>query len=104
MSASIVGLSFWMNDSNVDAPIRSPAAANIVLGLTPRSCLTAPASTAAPDPPVVVSFWMRPWKSLVARIWMLTGLELAASTVMVNVVVVVIAVGVVASVTVAVTA
>ena len=46
--ASIVGLSFWMNDSNVEAPIRSPAAANTVSGFWPRSCLTAPASTAAP--------------------------------------------------------
>ena len=33
LSASMVGLSCWMNDSNVEAPIRSPAAANTVFGL-----------------------------------------------------------------------
>ena len=70
MSASIVGLSFWMNDSNVEAPIRSPAATNAVSGLAARSCLTAPASTAAPAVGAVVSFTIRPWKSLVPRIWM----------------------------------
>jgi hypothetical protein len=59
-----------MNDANVEAPIKSPAAANTVLGLLPRSCLTAPARTAAPAVGAVVSFSSRPWKSLVPRIWM----------------------------------
>ncbi len=44
----MVGLSFAMNDSNVEAPMRSPAAAKTVFGFAARSCLTAPASTAAP--------------------------------------------------------
>ena len=48
-SASIVGLSFWMNDSNVEAPTRSPAMAKTVLGFVRvRSSLTAPAIAAAP--------------------------------------------------------
>src|SRR5450756_134209 len=34
LRASIVGLSCAMNDSNVDAPIRSPAAANTVFGFS----------------------------------------------------------------------
>ena len=44
----MVGLSFWMKDSNVEAPMRSPAAANTVLGFSARNCFTAPGSTAAP--------------------------------------------------------
>ena len=44
----MVGLSWAMNDSKVDAPIRSPAAAKTVLGLPSRSWSTAPAITAAP--------------------------------------------------------
>ena len=62
----MVGLSRWMNDSKVEAPIRSPAAAKIVLGLVDSSCVTAPANWAAP------ASWHRwraerPWKSLVAE-------------------------------------
>ena len=44
----MVGSSCWMNDSNVEAPIRSPAATNAVFGFSVRSCFTAPESTAAP--------------------------------------------------------
>ena len=55
-----------MNDSNVDAPIRSPAAANTVLGCSVRSWSTAPASTAAPAS--VLFAEIRPWKSLIPRI------------------------------------
>ena len=33
LSASMVGSSCWMNDSNVEAPIRSPAATNTVFGV-----------------------------------------------------------------------
>ena len=49
----MVGMSCWMNDSNVEAPIRSPAATNAVFGFSVRSCLTAPDSTAAPAELVV---------------------------------------------------
>ena len=39
LSASRVGLSFWTNDSNVEAPIRSPAATKTELpGSAARSC------------------------------------------------------------------
>ena len=69
-SASIVGLSFWMNDSNVEAPIRSPAAANTVLGFSARSSFTAPAIAPAPAAAESGSFAIRPWKSFVPRIWM----------------------------------
>ncbi len=34
LRASMVGLSFWMNDSNVEAPMRSPAAAKTVFGFS----------------------------------------------------------------------
>ena len=44
-----------MKDSNVEAPIRSPAATNTVSGFAARNCLTAPASTAAPAAPTPVS-------------------------------------------------
>ena len=48
----MVGLSFWMNDSKVEAPIRSPAAAKTPSPSPPvksvSSCLTTPASLAAP--------------------------------------------------------
>ena len=69
----MVGLSFWMKEANVEAPIRSPAAANTVSGLSARSCLTAPASTAAPASAPVGLFSIRPWKSLVPRIWIVRG-------------------------------
>ena len=36
-----------MNEVNVDAPIRSPAAAKTVFGFASRNCFTAPAMTAA---------------------------------------------------------
>ena len=87
MRASRVGLSCWMNDSKVDAPIRSPAAANTVFGLAARSCLTAPERIAAPAvtplvvPPVPSSLIRRPWKSLVARTWMVTGAACAGADV-----------------------
>ena len=63
----MVGSSFWMNDSKVEAPIRSPAALNTVEGFSARSCLTAPESTAAPASAPLAS--SRPWKSLIPRIW-----------------------------------
>ena len=60
----------WMNDSNVEAPIRSPAAAKTVFGVRlARSCSTAPASTAAPASAPVGLSAIRPWKSLMPRIW-----------------------------------
>src|SRR5690349_137630 len=67
----MVGLSFWMNDSNVVAPIRSPAAAKSVLGFSERNRSTAPAYLAAPG--MSVPDRSRPWKSLVPMIWMSTG-------------------------------
>ena len=75
----MVGLSSWMNDSNVDAPIRSPAAANTVSGFSARSCLTAPASTAAPASAPVGSLAIRPWKSLVPRIWISASVAAVSS-------------------------
>ena len=69
----MVGLSSWMKDSKVDAPIRSPAAANTVFGFCWRSCLTAPAITAAPASVPVGLFASRPWKSFVPRICTWTG-------------------------------
>ncbi len=36
LSASMVGWSCWMNEVNVEAPIRSPAATNVVLGFAVR--------------------------------------------------------------------
>ncbi len=68
----MVGLSFWMKDSNVEAPMRSPAAANTVLGFSARNCFTAPESTAAPAS-LLVLLRMRPWKSFVPRICTSTG-------------------------------
>ena len=68
----MVGASSWMNDSKVEAPIRSPAATNAVFGFSALSCFTAPESTAAPAG-VPDSGSSRPWKSLVARIWIWTG-------------------------------
>ena len=68
---SMVGLSCAMKESNVVAPIRSPAAAKIVFGLSARSASTAPAYFAAPG--MSRSGWSRPWKSLVPMIWMSTG-------------------------------
>ena len=44
-----VGLSAAMNDSNVDAPMRSPAAPNTVFGYCARSCSTAPEMSAPPS-------------------------------------------------------
>ncbi len=70
----MVGSSSWTNDSNVEAPIRSPAAAKIVLpaGASARSSSTAVANGAAPAalPPSGSS---RPWKSLVLRTWIFFG-------------------------------
>ncbi len=68
----MVGLSSWMKDSKVDAPIRSPAAANTVFGFCARSCLTAPAITAAPASALELLV-SRPWKSFVPRICTSTG-------------------------------
>ena len=64
----MVGSSFWMNDSNVEAPTRSPAAAKSVPVVLLRSSLTAPAIDAAPAAALPGSSTRRPWKSLVARI------------------------------------
>src|SRR5690606_25171528 len=75
--ASIVGLSCWMNDSNVDAPMRSPAAANTVFGFSARNCWTAPARTAAPA--FGGSLRMRPWKSFVPSTWMVIGTSCACA-------------------------
>ena len=61
LSASIVGLSFWMKDVNVEAPIMSPAAAKTVFGFSARICLTALESAAMPPDGAACS--MRPWKS-----------------------------------------
>ena len=70
-SASIVGLSFGMNDSNVDAPIRSPAAANTVSGFSRTQLLhCAGHHPSTRRRPTMGSFAIRPWKSFVARIWM----------------------------------
>ena len=44
--------------------------------LRPRSCLTAPASTAAPAVGAVGSLAIRPWKSLVPRIWIVAASSL----------------------------
>ena len=72
----MVGLSCWMNDSKVEAPIRSPAAANTVFGYCARSWSTAPPSTAAPASMPLAP--MRPWKSLMPSTWMV--LVVAAPT------------------------
>src|SRR5687767_12936490 len=68
----MVGLSFWMNDSKVDAPTMSPAIAKTVLGLPltgSRRPLTAPAMEAAPAVALYGSSRRRPWKSLDASTW-----------------------------------
>ena len=65
----MVGLSLAMKDSNVDAPIRSPAAAKTRSSSSARRVLTAPASEAAPAAALPGSSRIRPWKSLVARTW-----------------------------------
>ena len=78
----MVGLSSLMNDSNVVAPIRSPAAAKIVLGFWARSASTAPAYLAAPG--MSRSGRSRPWKSLVPITWMSTGSAAWAGDVLVR--------------------
>ena len=71
-----------MKDSNVDAPIRSPAALNTVFGYCVRSCFTAPDISAPPSVAACASQLIaglrgftssRPWKSLVPSTWMVTG-------------------------------
>ena len=67
----MVGWSFWMNDVNVEAPIRSPAATNAVFGFAARYWFTTPPSTAAPPDGAIAS--SRPWKSLMLTRSMVTG-------------------------------
>jgi hypothetical protein len=75
-NASIVGLSLSMAETNVDAPMLSPAARNSVFGFCPRSWFTSPASCAAP--PIgpfapVAGDSSRPWKSLMPNNCSSTG-------------------------------
>ena len=44
----MVGLSCWMNDVNVEAPMRSPAAAKTVFGFAARTASRRSTSAAAP--------------------------------------------------------
>ena len=77
LKMSIVGLSS-MNDSNVVAPIRSPAAAKIVFGFL-RTELVDRAGVLRAAPGMSRSSSSRPWKSLVPMIWMSTGAPGAAA-------------------------
>ena len=69
----MVGLSCWMNDVKVEAPMLSPAETNRVFGFSAFFASTAPAITAAPasGPEGLAS--RRPWKSLIVRMSTSTG-------------------------------
>jgi hypothetical protein len=62
-----------MKLSKVEAPMRSPAAANTVFGCSARRVSTAVTREAPPAPPFAASGRMRPWKSLMPRIWMVVS-------------------------------
>src|SRR5690606_13104638 len=72
LRTSIDGSSPATADTNGEAPIRSPAAANEV-GASVLTVSIRVATLATPGTPVVVSAWRRPWKSLMASSWIWTG-------------------------------